>query len=580
METHTNQAVLDPRWDGRETSARKKKVHVRCILSILVATIAFTAILPAQIQEAKSAAIGAALTNCGAPTVITLSQLESLTTNTIIPDKTSLTPPCSLTYNGQTYPTYVELDGMTVDTNPYTGDCNANVQGYCDVHLEFACTVSAGCLFEIDQTWFAAGYTYPVNTQGAGSIAQGSIVSATGFLYIDDHGIHELHPTVSVSVDGAPPATCTNGAINPPTCTTCPPGYVMQNSTCVTQPPPPLSSSFTFNPTSPTINSAVTFTATTVGGTGPYIVNWDFGDGASGTGTTVVHAYTSAQTFTATESVSDSSVPSQTATKYQGITVSSSSIAGLTASMSFNPSSPLVGQTVSFMSTVSGGLSPYSYSWDFGDGGTGTSSASTRTYNIAGVYTVAFTVSDSSSLTSSEQSILIVSLPNLQVNNPPVLGTPPDQTVKAGNNVKFTISASDPDQGERIILIASGLPQGATFDSGTGIFSWTPSPNQTGKYTMIFIATDNGSPPQSDSKPVAIQVEPAATNGGTGGSTGGSTKSPSGGCSLCGIIPQATTNTWILVVGAILGFNGLLAVKTLRSRSELARVKRRLRCAS
>jgi len=248
--------------------------------------------------------------------------------------------------------------------------------------------------------------------------------------------------------------------------------------------------------------------------------------------------------------------------------------------MSFTPSSPLVGQTVSFTSIASGGLAPYSYSWDFGDGGTSTGSAPTHAYNAAGVYTIAFTASDSSNLRSGEQTILIATQPTLQVNNPPILSTPADKTIKAGNIITFTVNATDPDPGERIIFTASGLPQGATFDSFTRIFSWTPSPTQTGTYTVIFIATDNGSPPRSDSKPVPIQVEPAATNGGTGGSTGGSTKTPSGGCSLCGFIPQTTTNTWILVMAGILGFNGLLAVKTLRSRSELARVKRRLRFAS
>src|SRR5439155_25956250 len=86
LETHTKQAVLDPRWDGRE-SASNRKIGVRCILLILMAAVAFTAILRAQMQQARSAAIGAALTNCGAPTVITLSQLESLSTNKIIPDK-------------------------------------------------------------------------------------------------------------------------------------------------------------------------------------------------------------------------------------------------------------------------------------------------------------------------------------------------------------------------------------------------------------------------------------------------------------------------------------------------------------
>jgi PKD domain-containing protein len=281
-------------------------------------------------QPVRPNGVNAGLTNCGPPTVITLSQLESLTNNTIIPDKRSLTPPCTTTYNGRTYPTYVELDGMTVDTNPYTGDCNAIIQGYCDVHLEFPCTVSAGCLFEIDQTWFAAGYTYPVNTQGTGSISQGTVINATGFLYIDEHGIHELHPTVSVSVvGGSPPATCSNGAIDPPGCVTCPSGYFMQNGICVVQ-PVPLSTSFTYAPTSPSINSPVTFTATAVGGTGPYTVNWSFGDGATGIGATVTHTYTSSRSFTVTDNVTDSSVPSQTVTRFSNITILGNSNGGST----------------------------------------------------------------------------------------------------------------------------------------------------------------------------------------------------------------------------------------------------------
>src|SRR5207253_3592762 len=96
---------------------------------------------------------------------------------------------------------------------------------------------------------------------GAGSVVPGTVVNATGFLYIDDHGIHEFHPTVSVSVYGSPPPpTCRNGAIDPPACTTCPSGYVLQNGACVVQ-PSPFSTSFTLAPMDPSVNSMVTFTA-------------------------------------------------------------------------------------------------------------------------------------------------------------------------------------------------------------------------------------------------------------------------------------------------------------------------------
>jgi PKD domain-containing protein len=330
LDTPRKQLALNLDRHRPATGGSKRKKPTVCIILVLAATIGVLGILPLQVQPVKPSRVNTGLTNCGTPTLITLSQLESLTNNTIIPDKRSLTPPCTITYNGKTYPTYVELDGVTVDTNPYTGDCNAIIQGYCDVHFEFSCTVSAGCLFEIDQTWFAAGYTYPVNTQGAGSISQGTVINATGFLYIDEHGIHELHPTVSVSVvGGSPPATCSNGAIDPPGCATCPSGYVMQNGTCVVQ-PVPLSTSFMHAPTDPSINSATTFTATTVGGTGPYTVNWSFGDGATGIGDMVTHIYTSSGSFTVTDNVTDSSVPSETATRFYNITVLGNSNGGST----------------------------------------------------------------------------------------------------------------------------------------------------------------------------------------------------------------------------------------------------------
>src|SRR2546422_5815983 len=41
----------------------------------------------------------------------------------------------------------------------------------------------------------------------------------------------------------------------------------------------------------------------------------------------------------------------------------------LSAGFVFSPSSPTIGQTVTFTGSASGGTSPYSFSWSFGDGG-------------------------------------------------------------------------------------------------------------------------------------------------------------------------------------------------------------------
>src|SRR5437879_12907427 len=64
----------------------------------------------------------------------------------------------------------------------------------------------------------------------------------------------------------------------------------------------PLATSFTVSANS-VVNLPVTFSSTATGGTGPYTVSWSFGDGSTGSGATVAHSYSTAQTYTVTASV-------------------------------------------------------------------------------------------------------------------------------------------------------------------------------------------------------------------------------------------------------------------------------------
>lgn len=63
---------------------------------------------------------------------------------------------------------------------------------------------------------------------------------------------------------------------------------------------------------------------------------------------------------------------------------------------------PLTGPApldVDFTSTVTGGVSPYTYLWDFGDGTTDTNANPSHTYDTAGTYAVTLTVTDSTAPT-------------------------------------------------------------------------------------------------------------------------------------------------------------------------------------
>jgi hypothetical protein len=86
----------------------------------------------------------------------------------------------------------------------------------------------------------------------------------------------------------------------------------------------------------------------------------------------------------------------------------------LTASFTYSPSSPQTGRQVTFTATVSGGTQPYSHTWDFGDGSTGTGSTTTHAYGSPGSFTVTLNVRDNGSpvqTTTSQRSTTITSPP-------------------------------------------------------------------------------------------------------------------------------------------------------------------------
>ncbi|HII39876.1 MAG TPA: PKD domain-containing protein [Thermoplasmata archaeon] len=206
-----------------------------------------------------------------------------------------------------------------------------------------------------------------------------------------------------------------------------------------------LTADFSYLPTLPSAGDTVTFTANPSGGTPLYTYSWTFGDGNTGTGSPIAHAYTAPNSYSVTLAISDSASHTASTTKSVSVTPA------LAADFTYTPSQPVPGQSVSFSATASGGTSPYSYAWDFGDGGKGTGASVTHAYGSAGTFSVTLTLSDSAGHTDAATKSVVVSAS---------LGT------------DFTFTPTQPVAGETVsfVAVASGgtSPYTYSWDFGDG----------------------------------------------------------------------------------------------------------------
>jgi PKD repeat protein len=159
------------------------------------------------------------------------------------------------------------------------------------------------------------------------------------------------------------------------------------------------------SPASPVIGQAINFNASTsVPAPGRSIrsYGWNFGDGSTGGGAQIAHAYTIAGTYTVILTVTDD--VGRVATATQTITVGTGNP---TADFTFNPSAPRSGQQVTFDASgtqAAPGRTIVSYSWSFGNGLSGTGQTVTTTFTTGATpttFNVLLTVTDSAGKTSS-----------------------------------------------------------------------------------------------------------------------------------------------------------------------------------
>lgn len=142
----------------------------------------------------------------------------------------------------------------------------------------------------------------------------------------------------------------------------------------------------------------LTFTATAAGGSGAYTYIWTLGDGSSGTGSPLTHAYASPNTYLASVMITDS----VGGTASSSVTVAVAAYLAIAMATS-SATSAASGDTIRFAATATGGDGGYSFTWDFGDGTRATGPTVTHEYANPGSYTPVVTVMDAVGVTNRTQ---------------------------------------------------------------------------------------------------------------------------------------------------------------------------------
>ncbi|CAG0931221.1 Collagenase ColH [Thermoflexales bacterium] len=221
---------------------------------------------------------------------------------------------------------------------------------------------------------------------------------------------------------------------------------------------------------SPTqLGSATNFTATLSGGTN-VTYQWNFGDESLGSGANASHTYGAVGPYVATITATNG-VSVVVATT--NVTIVDVPITGLTAA---NSSPTILGDLTAFTATISGGTNVV-YTWNFGDGNSGSGATAAHGYAAVGTYTATVTATNGSNIQVASTVAVIFDIPitGLSATN--------DSPTRVGNATHFTATTTG----------GSGIVY--TWDFGDGNFGNGSNPSYTygaiGTYTATVTATNS-----------------------------------------------------------------------------------------
>ncbi len=259
----------------------------------------------------------------------------------------------------------------------------------------------------------------------------------------------------------------------------------IHNSTLQLPVSPRLVANFTRTPLDPVASEEVFFTATVTGGTSPYEYLWAWGDGTpNGIGSGPAHRFATAGPFRVVLTVFDSANHRTNVTKT--VIVNPALATNMTVSLVH----PAVGEQVRFSANASGGSTPYTFRWEFGDGANATGPSVLHVYARDGTFDVEVTARDVSGRRGVRVQPLVVT-PRLTVN------FSPPRNASAGERVNF---AAEIDGGT--------APYKVTWAFGDGITRVGPLANHTygvaGTYNVTLAASDSANHTATVSKLVVV----------------------------------------------------------------------------
>ena len=216
---------------------------------------------------------------------------------------------------------------------------------------------------------------------------------------------------------------------------------------------------------------------------------WQFGDGGTATEMMPTHTYTTAGNYEVKLVVDDGTARSEPSVTSAAISAPPVNLAPVA-----DPGGPYAaepGQAITF--DGSGSADPngdaLSYSWDFGDGSTGSGVSPTHTYAAAGIYTVTLTVSDgqldSNPAATSAEIAVPPATPAPPANSAPTADAGGPYTGDVGVAIRFDgTGSSDPD--------GDALTYSWNFGDGSTGSGATPSHAYTmaGRYEVSLVVSD------------------------------------------------------------------------------------------